>query len=984
MSSLSRAAAFLLLFSSLIFGIIWGQSEDFVQPAPQQHNYGTRSARYTTSGEYCLNVWTTVPVYDGQWPPSIVMTYDYPVVDCGVVGATFQEDFRGYHCFPDFPQLQFVWWLSPVPPAGNVSEVPSDVYFAEDELHVLKLWDAVEGSQQDIRSFFTVSGLEDTSVVPSEDYPGEFSISMTCMENALVAASVGISFSMPSLEPTLPSSTFFSAKWRCLPPKCTPACELHGSCIVGTCFCDDGWHGTSCEIFIAVNLLLCPGDEIVFNYSIPMEIDGIPGAGNLLSYVIASEWLIDQRYFLTWSITTPYQIAPNWNQNYSGIGISPAFLSPGVYLMNLLSSSGTVFETLWFEVFGWEECGYYDAVCGSGYSNDCNLDSSRGYCDSTYGECNCFSGSFWYDCSRGCPDETVHLTNSSAEVWSDYPVSHLYSDTRLVIQSHCSWLIEPANDYDEIIISFPYFKLESGTLTLETTEGELIGSVSGDSPAPFIVGKVKVFIQLDTIRSSYGFVFNYTTRQVPLSAVAKAFIGVASIFVGVCITAGACVVALCIARHFRKRAEFLNNLQAETLEPLSPQQIEEFVASSSSLDHLGIQIDKTRIRFGLEDGASCSIGSELYEDLEIENRSGGMIAYSLFAPTQQKGLSIKITPGRGIIPSHTAVTISIEATMNFTTHFFNVLRIDAYNVMVFRGIYRSQSVAVKIPNHQEGYGEAEMRHFENECALMKHLKHPCIISFIGASHVRGKLCILTELAEKGTLSDFLESSASISYFLLIKFALDIAQAMGFLHENKIMFRDLKCSNVLLVSTSEQSPVCCKLTDFGSARTVEDTDFLSSYTRVGTFIYMAPEVITASPYNSKADTFNFGMLLWEMFARKKPWLGLIIWDIAKKVSKGERPEFSSQFPDCVVKLIQKCWAQSHTERPTFYQIINTLGGIRDSISPSGCVLPHDNSPTTVRSNKLRDCVVDSSSKGKEKSDRSDDEGVEMEVLNTHGR
>ena len=100
---------------------------------------------------------------------------------------------------------------------------------------------------------------------------------------------------------------------------------------------------------------------------------------------------------------------------------------------------------------------------------------------------------------------------------------------------------------------------------------------------------------------------------------------------------------------------------------------------------------------------------------------------------------------------------------------------------------------------------------------------------------------------------------SISKF----YAAQIILALGFLHDSKIIYRDLKLENVLLESDGY---VC--LADFGLSKFLEDTDErMQSF--VGTLPYMAPEIINNEKYDRTVDWWALGIMLFEMMYGKLP-------------------------------------------------------------------------------------------------------------------
>ncbi|KAH3723046.1 Serine/threonine-protein kinase HT1 [Pelomyxa schiedti] len=169
--------------------------------------------------------------------------------------------------------------------------------------------------------------------------------------------------------------------------------------------------------------------------------------------------------------------------------------------------------------------------------------------------------------------------------------------------------------------------------------------------------------------------------------------------------------------------------------------------------------------------------------------------------------------------------------------------------------------------------------------------------------------------------------------------------MSYLHKNNVLFRDLKCSNLLLISTAVDAPVNCKLTDFGTARNVENLALVKNYTcGLGTPVYMAPEVLSTKPYNFKVDIYSFGMCLWELWMRDELWAEVPCWDIPRKVAGGARPDFDEECPKQYTQLAQRCWAQNAEERPEFPDIATTLAQILEEARPD--LLAHTQQPAAA--------------------------------------
>ena len=97
--------------------------------------------------------------------------------------------------------------------------------------------------------------------------------------------------------------------------------------------------------------------------------------------------------------------------------------------------------------------------------------------------------------------------------------------------------------------------------------------------------------------------------------------------------------------------------------------------------------------------------------------------------------------------------------------------------------------------------------------------------------------------------------------------------------------------------------------------------------LGTTAWCAPELLTATNktrYSVKVDVYSFGMVLWELWERKRPYEELYSrFDIIDAVREGRRPAISSTCPPTFRSLIQRCWHEQPARRPTFAYIVRYI-------------------------------------------------------------
>ena len=91
----------------------------------------------------------------------------------------------------------------------------------------------------------------------------------------------------------------------------------------------------------------------------------------------------------------------------------------------------------------------------------------------------------------------------------------------------------------------------------------------------------------------------------------------------------------------------------------------------------------------------------------------------------------------------------------------------------------------------------------------------------------------------------------------VKFMIDAAKGLKYLHDNGILHRDIKPDNFLVVSLDMNVKVNCKLTDFGSSRNINMLMTNMTFTKgIGSPSYMAPEILNREHYKKAADVYSF--------------------------------------------------------------------------------------------------------------------------------
>jgi sterile alpha motif and leucine zipper-containing kinase AZK len=237
---------------------------------------------------------------------------------------------------------------------------------------------------------------------------------------------------------------------------------------------------------------------------------------------------------------------------------------------------------------------------------------------------------------------------------------------------------------------------------------------------------------------------------------------------------------------------------------------------------------------------------------------------------------------------------------------------------VLKATYQGTDVAVKRlrldPNQPQAADD-----FRRELRVLCGLRHRHVVQFLGACTTGPDLCLVMDFCGVGSLYGVLHNRRqSITAAHVMRWMADTARGMVYLHSRNIIHRDIKSGNLLL----DDSGVI-KVADFGLARAHGPTSNL--LTLVGTYPYMAPELLDSQPYNSSVDVYSFGVVMWECLTRDEPFRGFSPMQIVATLLRGERPKLPAQpaLPASYVSLLTQCWATEPERRPTFEVALERL-------------------------------------------------------------
>ncbi|KAG0356066.1 hypothetical protein BG005_005006 [Podila minutissima] len=240
---------------------------------------------------------------------------------------------------------------------------------------------------------------------------------------------------------------------------------------------------------------------------------------------------------------------------------------------------------------------------------------------------------------------------------------------------------------------------------------------------------------------------------------------------------------------------------------------------------------------------------------------------------------------------------------------------------VYKARWGSQPVAAKtfFRNRSDLHKNA----IEKETSVLQKLRHRHIIQFLRTHKHDGRIYLIMDLAEKGSLASAINAKSGGGQDLMLdwptkkRLAHEMARGLEYIHHEGVLHRDLKSANVLLTRHME-----VKLADFGLAQVRQSMSTGASMSNSsagvkGTLRWMAPELFLDKPkYSTKSDMYALGMVMWEMAAnctmpfRDQPHEHVVL----TFVKDGRREVLPDDTPAPYRKLVEQCWHQDPAHRP----------------------------------------------------------------------
>ena len=262
-------------------------------------------------------------------------------------------------------------------------------------------------------------------------------------------------------------------------------------------------------------------------------------------------------------------------------------------------------------------------------------------------------------------------------------------------------------------------------------------------------------------------------------------------------------------------------------------------------------------------------------------------------------------------------------------------RFAKYELQEFLGggmshVYRAvdtvigRTVAVKILTEQGIKDEDAKQRFLQEARMSGSIQHDHIVTVHDYGEEQGYPFIVLEFLHGEDLRDAIRKDHLGDVANKTRIALEVAQALAYVHQRGIIHRDIKPENIYVEKSGRS-----KLMDFGIAK-AEGFNLTKAGNSMGTPFYMSPEQVMGSTITPLADVYSYGMLLYELFSGVKPVTGDTLqrlFYIILNEHPDPNPLLAAGTPPNVIDLIERCTAKKPEQRiQSFNAIADALKGI----------------------------------------------------------
>jgi eukaryotic-like serine/threonine-protein kinase len=244
-----------------------------------------------------------------------------------------------------------------------------------------------------------------------------------------------------------------------------------------------------------------------------------------------------------------------------------------------------------------------------------------------------------------------------------------------------------------------------------------------------------------------------------------------------------------------------------------------------------------------------------------------------------------------------------------------------------------REVAVKVIPREDGDPVSERA--EREARVAARLNHPGIVALYELAADDEAVYLVSELVPGRNLAELIRHGA-VSDRDVARIGIALCDALGHAHQRKVIHRDVKPQNVLVVADPAAGAGFAKLADFGVAHLASGDPLTRTGDVVGTLAYMAPEQAEGERVTGAADVYSLALTLYEAWTGTNPVRASSPMGTARRLGTPLPPLRSRRrdLPEALGRAIDAALDPDPERRPTVRQLRSALQADDQDLSNEG--------------------------------------------------
>lgn len=244
---------------------------------------------------------------------------------------------------------------------------------------------------------------------------------------------------------------------------------------------------------------------------------------------------------------------------------------------------------------------------------------------------------------------------------------------------------------------------------------------------------------------------------------------------------------------------------------------------------------------------------------------------------------------------------------------------------VYRGtdVVLDREVALKV-FRADVAGPGELARQQAEARLLARLNHHGLVTLFDAGKLlrgQGEAPFLVMELVEGTDLRHLLAAGPLAGADVRRLAVELADALQYIHQHGMVHRDLKPANILLTRYAEGAPLRPKIADFGIARMLDGARVTATNMMPGTAAYLSPEQASGGPVGPPADVYSLGLVLLEALTGKVAYPGPPLEAAVARLSRD--PDIPEVLGRHWVALLAAMTARKPDTRPSAADVVRSL-------------------------------------------------------------